>query len=104
MAMPHLLRCHSPDVTTLPIPEERDEATLVARAKEDRRAFAPLYHRYIDPVYRYCNRCLGDRQQAEDATSLIFTKALAAIDTCRDDAFPWLFAIAHNVIVDARRR
>jgi RNA polymerase sigma-70 factor (ECF subfamily) len=105
MAMPHLLRSHSPDVTALPLPEEPDEATLVARAKADRRAFAPLYHRYIAPVYRYCNRCLGDRQQAEDATSLIFTKALAAIATCRDDAFrSWLFAIAHNVIVDARRR
>jgi RNA polymerase sigma-70 factor, ECF subfamily len=80
-----------------------DEAELVAIAKRDRAAFAPLYRRYVEPVYRYCDRCLGNRHAAEDATSLIFTKALAALATCRDDRFrSWLFAIAHNVIVDMR--
>jgi RNA polymerase sigma-70 factor, ECF subfamily len=81
-----------------------DEATLVALAKRDRAAFAPLYRRYIDAVYRYCDRCLGSREAAEDATSLIFTKALAALTTCQNDRFrSWLFAIAHNVIVDLRQ-
>jgi RNA polymerase sigma-70 factor (ECF subfamily) len=81
-----------------------DEAELVAIAKRDRAAFASLYRRYVEPVYRYCDRCLGNRDAAEDATSLIFTKALAALGTCRDDCFrSWLFTIAHNVIVDMRR-
>lgn len=81
------------------------EAALVARAKRDRRAFAPLYARYLTPVYRYCVGCLGSREAAEDATSLVFAKALAALPGCRDDAFrAWLFAIAHNVVADARRR
>ena len=85
-------------------PAAVDEAELVASAKADRRAFAPLYRRYVGPVHRYCDRCLGGREAAEDCTSLVFTKALAALATCRDDAFrPWLFAIAHNVIADARR-
>src|SRR5215218_4502674 len=80
-----------------------DEADLVAIAKRDRAAFASLYQRYVDPIYRYCDRCLGNRDAAEDATSLIFTKALAALATCRDDRFrSWLFTIAHNVIVDVR--
>ena len=83
---------------------DRAEADLVAMAKRDRAAFAALYRRYVDPFYRYCDRCLGNRDAAEDATSLIFTKALAALTTCQDDRFrSWLFAIAHNVIVDLRR-
>ena len=81
------------------------EAELVARAKADREAFAPLYQRYLDPVYRYCYGCLGSKEAAEDATSLVFARALAALPTCRDGSFrSWLFAIAHNVVVDARRR
>ena len=81
-----------------------EEALLVARAKEDLAAFAPLYARYLTPVYRYCVARLGDREAAEDATSLVFTKALEAIHGCRADAFrSWLFAIAHNVIADLHR-
>lgn len=82
---------------------DRDVA-LVARVKRDRRAFAALYDRYLDPIYRYCYRRLGIREAAEDATSLIFTKAIDAIDGCRDGAFrSWLFAIAHNVVADTYR-
>ena len=59
---------------------------------------------YVDPVYRYCDRCLGNCVAAEDATSLTFTDALAALASCRDDRFrSWLFTIAHNLIVDMRR-
>jgi RNA polymerase sigma-70 factor (ECF subfamily) len=84
--------------------DDLDDASLVTLAKEDRRAFAPLYRRYVDPVYRYCDRCLGDAEAAEDATSLIFAKALAALPTCRPATFrSWLFAIAHNAITDAYR-
>lgn len=82
------------------------EAALVAHAKRDRAAFAPLYARYVGPVYRYCYRQLGSQEAAEDATSQTFTKALAGLHTCRDDdAFrPWLFAIARNVVTDSYRR
>ena len=81
-----------------------DEAALVARAQRDPRRFEPLYARYMDPVYRYCHRCLGGREAAEDATGLVFAKALAALPGCRAEAFrPWLFAIAHNVIANAWR-
>lgn len=90
------------------VPSDADfqatDAAIVARAKQDRQIFALLYRRYVDRVYRYCLRCLGDRDAAEDATSTVFAKALAALPTCRDDAFrSWLFAIAHNVITDTYR-
>jgi RNA polymerase sigma-70 factor (ECF subfamily) len=100
--MPNVLEI-PPSIGRSALEPELDEATLVAMAKRDRAAFASLYRRYVDPVYRYCDRCLGNREAAEDATSLTFTKALAALASCRDDKFrAWLFTIAHNVIVDLR--
>ena len=81
------------------------EAELVARAMRDRRAFAPLYARYVGPVYRYCLRRLDGPEAAADATSLVFAKALAALPGCREGASfrSWLFAIAHNVVTDGYR-
>lgn len=80
-----------------------DEA-LVVRAKHDRQAFAPLYRRYVGPVYRYCLVRLGNVEAAEDATSAIFIKVLASLPSCRDETFrPWLFRIAQNVMTDRYR-
>jgi RNA polymerase sigma-70 factor (ECF subfamily) len=81
-----------------------DEAILVDRARQDRRAFAPLYRRYAEPVYRYCYHRLGTREAAEDATSLVFEKALGQLAHYHQRSFrSWLFAIAHNVVVDQYR-
>jgi RNA polymerase sigma-70 factor (ECF subfamily) len=81
-----------------------DDAVLVAQAQADRQAFALLYRRYLNPVHRYCYRRLGSREAAEDATSLIFTKALASLPAYRAGSFrSWLFAIAHHVITDDLR-
>jgi RNA polymerase sigma-70 factor (ECF subfamily) len=81
-----------------------EEAALVAHAKRDRAAFAPLYAHYFDPIYRYCYRRLGNADAAADATSQVFAKALTALHTCREESFrSWLFAIAHNVLVDRFR-
>ncbi len=78
-----------------------DEPELVERARRDVAAFAPLYARYADPVYRYCYRRLGTKEAAEDATSLVFANALAALPRYRAGSFrPWLFAIAHNVVAN----
>jgi RNA polymerase sigma-70 factor (ECF subfamily) len=78
-----------------------DEAALVAHARRDRRAFAALYDRYVPAVYGYCYHRLGSREAAEDATSLIFAKALAALPSQRGSSFrSWLFGIAHHVVAD----
>ncbi len=84
---------------------EADDADLVAAARANPAAFAPLYARYLQPVYRYCYLRLGERGAAEDATSEVFLKALAALPHYRDHSFSgWLFTIAHNVVTDALRR
>jgi RNA polymerase sigma factor (sigma-70 family) len=83
-----------------------DEADddLVAAARRDPHAFAPLYRRYVDAVYRYCFRRLGRREDAEDATAQIFAQALAGLPRLGASPFrAWLFAIAHNVVADLHR-
>lgn len=85
---------------------DEDEALVVA-AKADIRAFAPLYSRYFDPIYRYCFRRLGHPEAAEDAAAQVFAKALAGLPGYRTNETSfrsWLFAIAHNVLIDETRR
>lgn len=87
-------------------PERTDEHALAMRAKTDRAAFGTLYDRYLTPIHAYCYRRLGSREAAEDATAAVFTKALGAIGQYRADApsfRAWLFAIAHNTVVDEVR-
>jgi RNA polymerase sigma-70 factor (ECF subfamily) len=87
-----------------PTAEETNDEALVALALHDRHAFGLLYDRYVGPVYRYCYGRLGNREQAEDATSLVFARALAALPTQRGPSVrSWLFAIAHNVVLNMRR-
>lgn len=81
--------------------DEHDERALIAAARADRQAFAPLYAAYANPIFQYCYGRLGSREAAEDATSMVFAKALDALPRYRDGSFrSWLFTIAHNTIAD----
>lgn len=81
------------------------DAVVLLHARHDRAKFAPIYRRYSADVYRYCLRCLGSPEDAEDATSQVFIQAMAKLDQLQNDNFrPWLFRIAHNVVIDIVRR
>ena len=83
---------------------EDPDAGLVAAARRDPARFAALYRRYVDRVFRYCHRRLGDREAAEDATSLTFVRAFEALPRYRDGSFrAWLFTIAHHTIANDLR-
>lgn len=85
-------------------PVEDADAALVERARHDPEAFAVLYDAFALPVYGYCLARLGQREAAEDATSLVFAKALAALPRYRGGTFRgWLFTIAHHTVVDGLR-
>jgi RNA polymerase sigma-70 factor (ECF subfamily) len=89
-------------------PTAVSDALLVVRAQRDPAAFAALYDTYFDAVYRYCYHRLGNWDAAEDAASLVFTNALAALPRFRIDnrsgSFrSWLFCIAHNVVANQYR-
>lgn len=81
---------------------------LVSRAQNgEREAFALLYQKYFEQIYRYAYLRVGKVQQAEDLTQEVFLKALDAIGSYHYKGAPfssWLFRIAHNVIIDHYRR
>jgi len=81
------------------------DALLIARSRQDVRVFAAVYDRYFAAVYGYCLSELGEVAAAEDAASQTFLKALGALPGYREAGRfrAWLFAIAHNVILDAHR-
>jgi len=92
---------------------EPSDAALVLAAQRDPLAFAPLYQRYVTPIHRYCYRQTSDPDVAADLTAQIFTRALEALprfrlattgDPSGTTFRSWLFAIAHNAIIDHRRR
>jgi DNA-directed RNA polymerase specialized sigma24 family protein len=77
--------------TSQPPPKPTDN-DLAALARRDPEAFGLLYDRYVDPVFAYCWRRLGKREDAEDATQQVFAKALSAIPRYREASFrSWLF-------------
>lgn len=84
---------------------ELTDRQLVEQALADPAAFLDIFQRYRDPVFRYCHRCLGNCEAAEDAAQTTFMRAFANLKSCknRDKFHAWLFTIAHNVIVDAYR-
>jgi len=56
-----------------------NELRQIAAAKNDLRAFAPIYERYVDLVYRCSLRRLGEPELAADATGTAFALALSAL-------------------------
>jgi RNA polymerase sigma-70 factor (ECF subfamily) len=78
---------------------------LVQAARGDPQAFEPLYRRYADRIYAFLVRRTGNPADAEDLTSLTFARAMAQLDGFRGDSFAgWLFTIARNAFINARRR
>jgi len=80
---------------------------LVGRAvARDQAAFAELYDRYLDRVYRYVFHRTGSRTDAEYLTEQTFLQAWAAIERFRWQGKPflaWLYTVAHNLVIDWRR-
>lgn len=84
-----------------------DEQVLVTRAQNgDTDAFAQLYDRHIDAIYRYVLLRVPVDELAEDLTEDVFLKAWQALPRFKQDKplRHWLYRIAHNRIVDEQRR
>lgn len=85
--------------------DEPTDAELIARSINEPRAFMPLVQRHQRVLFGYLARRVG-RDHAEDITSETFTRAFAQrhrFDTTRDDARPWLFGIATNLLRNQAR-
>jgi RNA polymerase sigma-70 factor (ECF subfamily) len=71
---------------------------LARLAKQETAAFAELYHRHINRVYRYHIARLGSIADAQDLTAQTFLAALEGIASYRGSGSfaAWLMGIAHN--------
>jgi RNA polymerase sigma-70 factor (ECF subfamily) len=86
----------------------QDEQGLIQRARDfDQEAFAQLYERHFDKIYRYVALKIGNKMEAEDVTQQVFLKALQSISSYQWREIPfsaWLYRIAHNQVVDYLRK
>jgi RNA polymerase sigma factor (sigma-70 family) len=85
----------------------RREGVLRSRAaRGDAAAFAAVYERHHQALYRYCRSILRHEEDAQDALQSTFARAFAALQDERRDfeLKPWLFRIAHNEAISILRR
>src|SRR5918992_958725 len=85
------------------------DATLVERLPKDDRGEerGELYRRYSGELFGFACNALGDREVAEEVVQDVFARAwrhAADYDPRRASVRTWLYTIARNRIVDARRR
>jgi RNA polymerase sigma-70 factor (ECF subfamily) len=85
-----------------------EELSLIKEAQSNVQAFSLLYDMYFPKIYRYCLNRLAHKESAEDVTSQVFLKSIEIIkkfDLNRKLRLgPWLYAIAHNLIIDTIRK
>ena len=86
------------------------EGRIAARAMDgDAAAFAAIFERHHQELYRYCRSIVRDSDDAEDALQSTMMSALRSLPGERREIVlrPWLFRVAHNhaiSILRARRR
>jgi RNA polymerase sigma-70 factor (ECF subfamily) len=85
------------------------DATLVERLPRDDGGdeLRELYRRYSGELFGFACNALGDRDLAEEVVQDVFARAwrhAADYDPRRASVRTWLYSIARNRVVDARRR
>jgi RNA polymerase sigma-70 factor (ECF subfamily) len=95
----------SPAVIADDAPEAASERPRARLASSDPAALAVVYAEHGPGIRRFLQGLLGDRAAADDALQETFARAFRRMDTLRDPAriAPWLFGIARNVALEARK-
>ena len=99
----------APAAAASSLPDDPAVVALVDRvvSTRDPAAFGELYDLFLDRVYRYVYYRTGSQVDAEDLTEQVFLHAWASIDRFQWRGKPfraWLYTLAHNALVDHRRR
>lgn len=83
-----------------------EELLLQYRQTGDRELFSRLVVRYERELFSYLRRYLGDAEMAEDAFQAAFLQVHLKCETFEEGRRfrPWLYTIATNQAIDARRR
>ncbi len=83
------------------------DARLVRSASRgEERAFAAIFERYHQELYRYCRTILASDEDARDALQNTMVKVLHALpgEERKIALRPWLYRIAHNEAISMLRR
>jgi len=85
-------------LTTQTLSPPAEDSLLANRAVTDSNAFAELYRRYFDRVYRYHMAHTGNVADSQDLTAQTFIAALEGIASFRGDGSfcAWLLGIARR--------
>jgi RNA polymerase sigma-70 factor, ECF subfamily len=81
------------------------DGEAVAASLDDPERFTAVFRRHFDAIHGFVTRRLG-RGMADDLAGAVFAEAFAArgrYDVERDDARPWLYGIATNLVRRHRR-
>ncbi|GAB4481785.1 MAG: hypothetical protein Kow0088_24290 [Anaerolineales bacterium] len=89
--------------------QKLDDLDLIASAqKGNTEAFAEIYDRYSEAIYRYLYAHLSHEQDAEDLTADVFLNLWRALPTYRPHKkvpfYVFLYRIARNRLIDYYRR
>jgi RNA polymerase sigma-70 factor (ECF subfamily) len=83
------------------VDNKADDGQMITEARGDPAAFARLYRRHYDAVFRYCVHRFFDRHTAEDVTSQVFLNAVENFGRFRGNERQfrnWLYKIATNAV------
>src|SRR6187200_574101 len=83
-----------------------DERLTRRAVSGDERAFAAIFRRYHQPLFRFCLTIVGNSEDAQDALQNTMMKVLRALpgEERKIELKPWLYRIAHNESIDLLRR
>jgi RNA polymerase sigma-70 factor (ECF subfamily) len=85
-----------------------NDEQLLAQAKQlDPTALRALHQRFYEPVARYIQFKVGDRQTVEDLSGEVFVRVLEGLKRgygWRETPQAWIMGIARNVVVDHYRK
>ncbi len=85
-----------------------NDEQLLARAKQlDPAALRLLHQRFYEPVARYIQFKVGDRQTVEDLSGEVFVRALEGLrrgKSWQDSPQGWIMGIARHIVVDHYRQ
>jgi RNA polymerase sigma factor (sigma-70 family) len=83
-----------------------DDRLARQAARGDERAFAAIFRRYHQGLYRLCLAIVGNPADAQDALQNTMVKVLRALpgEERRIELEPWLYRIARNESVELLRR
>ncbi|MGZ8652395.1 MAG: RNA polymerase sigma factor, partial [Actinomycetota bacterium] len=81
------------------------DAQIISMSNADPDRFGEIFDRHFPTIHRYVHRRVG-RELANDLASETFSVAFRSrsrFEPSRDDAAPWLYGIAANLLRDHHR-